>query len=298
MRRGLATLALLVCGCGDPLVPSSYQGEPAFSIEGVVVDFRVFPRRADQLTASLFWSHDDEVSLLPERLVEQKSVRVVVEFPASFRFNIFDSPPPRVQPSDSPFRLGLILVYEDSNNNGVFDVGELRGGAPQRGLLHTDRPLSAEESPTGRPLPAGFNLVTLPLPCEPVLIESGLDLNNCDVPLGAACAGPDSCGEFGICFEEDKVGLFSGGYCALLSDATACTPQGGVRFGFIQTAIASTGSPSQDEFVDVWLQACASDVECRDDYECVPWAGACFAKEPVYLDITGDFFMESLCAQF
>ena len=78
--------------------------------------------------------------------------------------------------------LAYVLIYNDENRNQSLDDGELIGGAPEQGLLYSSRELSAEDSPTGQRLPAGFHVIPMPLLCEPKPEIEGQD---CNVELGA-----------------------------------------------------------------------------------------------------------------
>jgi hypothetical protein len=234
------------------------------------------------LTASLFWSRDGRSTSDPANLVEQKSVEVLVRFPATFQINVFEAPQLAATNATTPYRVGLILVYEDVNANAAFDAGELRGGASFHALLYTDRTLSDAESPTGRRLDPGFSLVSLPLPCESVPPAGGDDPADCGVPLGAPCAGPETCGALGDCVFVD----YTESYCVLPAENTTCTPQGGVLLGYLdQNEVAR----------DIWIKGCTTDDDCREEHECEAWIGACLPKAPVYLDIVPEFEPVPLC---
>ncbi len=57
--------------------------------------------------------------------------------------------------------------------NGIYSEEEFRGGALDHVILFADQDLSPAESPTGRFLPEGFSLASLPLPCVEVTPPPG-----------------------------------------------------------------------------------------------------------------------------
>lgn len=108
-----ALLALLVVGCGDPLVGEDYLGTPAFEIHGAVQQAR---GGADVRGArlSLFWIGFD--SQTQARQVVEQRVTVDHAF-ARFDLALFDDPPPEALTFDGA-GIALIVVYADRNESG------------------------------------------------------------------------------------------------------------------------------------------------------------------------------------
>jgi hypothetical protein len=278
-------LLLTLVGCGDSLVGTEYRGEPLFSFEGIILTFLDEIPDEETTRVALGWSESSDVSFDLDYLKIENSASTSVRFPSIFEVNIF-YPPQRslFEELDSKWALAYILIYSDENQNQTLDEGELIGGAPEQGLLYSEQELSAEESPTGQRLPAGFHIIPLPLSCEPKPVVEGQD---CNVPLGAACETNVDCGT-GTCLREVDGLYFPEGYCALLEDnPEACVPEGGL--------VIDLGIDDQD--IGWWGKACQSDPDCRVDqgYACNLAIGVCAPKLPFWLVVDWDLEFESLC---
>ncbi len=279
---GIGLLALALGGC-DPLVEEGFHGKALFSIEGRIVDFSFGTEELEEPLASLMWSSSGDTTTEPALLQARSEVSVQVSFPATFRINVFDAPA-LARSGSRPYAIGELVVWQDDNEDGRYSVGEYRGGALDRVVLFADHELSALQSPTGRVLPKGFSLATLPLPCYPV--EPLPKTNDCGVPLGAACtAQGGECGTTGTCLLDDGYLTYPGGYC-VLEENSNCTPEGGV-LGWT------------DEFGgSVWMKACVSQEDCRAAYSCEYWLGACLPKLPLAIIIDTEVEFEPLCQDF
>lgn len=156
MRALLA--ATLLLGCGAPPVDGPYRGEPLLSL---------FIQR--QLAAGVpqvgrydvLWSPDPRSVALAGWVQHGGGGAPTEGGPVVLR--LFDPPPAEL----SPFAVGRILFYADTADDGVLGPGdEIHGETWNRALLWAARDLSAGESPFARPIPAGFHLSSLPLPCS------------------------------------------------------------------------------------------------------------------------------------
>lgn len=272
--------ALVLTGCGDALVERGYRGEPLYTFTGQIAAASggAFEH---PVRAAVFWS-PGRGTRIDERLVEQPSLAVAVHFPGTFEINVFE-PPMAVDWStpDDDWRLGLVLIYEDLDEDGRFSPDELRGGARDQALLYLERPLSATESPTGTPLDAGFHAVRLPMLCgheeEEHDRDQGTRAAECGVPIGEGCATDADCGTGGACLTRDRTAVWTGGYCVQLFVEGGCEPRGGRLVG------------------DAWHRGCDDDDDCRlaDGYRCEE--DVCVPGAPVALVVDPSFVLAPLC---
>ncbi len=271
-----ACLALAVTlGCGDGLVERGFRGDPLFSFEGLVTFWGLF-QGVDEFRASVFWSKTGEPTLELQELQEHTSASITVEFPAAFEMRLFQ--PPNLVDRVRPYTLGMILAYEDGNQSSTFDAGEFAGGASGAVLFYTERELSAEESPAGIPIPQGYSLATLPLPCHvgPPPFSQLPQQNSCGVPLGAACTQDQDCGAEGRCMTEAR-----GGYC-VMPQSVDCVPENGL----LDSPLVETSTTG--EFGElVWYRGCRNDQDCRveDGHGCELGWWICFPKQPLQIEI-------------
>lgn len=277
----------VLAGCGAPLLPEGFRGEPILQFEGLIIQGLL--DESDEgapLEAAIFWSIEDRVSDRPADLVEQTSIEVAVRFPAVFTVNVFDIPrDPRLAAGDPAYELGRLLVYSDLDGDGAMSDGELRGGALLSAFLYVAEPLPAERSPTTRPLGAGFHLVELPQPCSTgQAMTATVAGEDCGVPLGAPCAADDDCGLLGYCDRE-----MPGGYCVLF-ESTGCVPAGAAP-------VRQNYEVGADREGPAYLQGCSSASECRvsEGYSCFEWAEACMPKTPVLISVDPDYRSTPLC---
>jgi hypothetical protein len=270
--------------CSDSLVGSGYHGEPLFQIEGRIVDDDGTSPDLSRPTASLFWSLTGETTTDPREMVAQDSVAVGVEFPATFTFKVFERPdvPSR---RDAAYLVGLIVLHEDRDGDGAYSEDELQGGAFENVVLYADEPVEAGRSPTRLPLPRGFSVADLPLPCDGV--PPDLSGEDCGVPLGAPCGSDLDCGAGGRCLTTDGEVPYPDGYCVLPDDA-GCVPEGGVLLDLV--------NPFGEVTELVWAQGCLVPTDCRDrGYTCALDVAACVPALPVAIFVTRDFVFCPLC---
>ena len=237
--------AMALVACSSPLVDSTYRGEPLFTFTGQVLQVAGFAPTGAPVRVSLFWSPSGNTTLGAADLIEQRAVSVDIAFPATFAIRVFEPPEAR-HLTDNGIGVGLVLVYEDGNNNERLDAGELLGGASDRSVIFTRRAIADVASPTQRALSPGFQLVRMAASCGAA---------SCSYPLGAACSGDADCGG-GTCLADD---LLPGGYCVLLADAAPCVPSESALI----LDFASDGS-------SVFLAGCQRDGDCRvaEGYVC------------------------------
>ena len=280
----VAAATMGLAACSDSLVGSGYHGEPLFQIDGRIVDADGAGPDLSQPTASLYWSLTGETTTDPRDMVAQGSVAVGIEFPATFTFNVFERPDVP-QRRDSPYLVGLIVLHEDHDGDGEYTEDELQGGAFENVVLYADEPVDAARSPTRLPLPRGFSVADLPLPCDGVAPD--LSGQECGVPLGAPCRADVDCGAGGRCLTTDGEAAYPDGYCVLPDDAE-CVPEGGVLLDLI--------NPFGEVTELVWVQGCLVATDCRDSsYTCALDVGACVPVLPVAIFVTRDFAFEPLC---
>lgn len=294
----LAVTALVVgallASCGDGLTVGGYRGEPLYAFEGLVSSLNEPTRFEHPLRASAFWSPNGQTDVDRALLVEQSAISVEVEFPGTFRINVFE-PPTAVEwtQADALYRVALVLIYEDVNEDARFQPDELRGGAFNQALLYAPALIPAAQSPVGQSLAPGYHAVLLPMPCGLRTISSGTDA--CGERLGEGCAADDDCDDGGRCLLTDYIDDWPGGYCMIRFEPDGCQPQEGVL----------VADPDFDPFEDAnlevepdlyWFLGCKSSADCRADegYKCVD--GFCQPGLPAALVIDSNLEIEPLCA--
>lgn len=260
--RAAWVLALL--GCGDPLVPPPYRGEPVYVHAGFQISGRpdtppVHPRWA------VFWIRDGIHGALAEvdEQIGTSRPAQVSEGP----LHLFAAPGDDLLTETAAggrYGLARILVYDDTDRDGrrAPDTERIIAHGDEA-LLYAPRALDAARSPTGRALPAGFHRITLPLPCTPIPPGDA----TCDVPLGAPCDSRFRCGS-GACWLEEAGG-WPNGICVAHA-GMACQPADGARFEY--------DLPAPDDVpIKGWLPACTTDADCRqeDGYACDQGVGGC-----------------------
>lgn len=280
LTRWLAPLALLACG--DGLVERGYKGEPLHQFSGQLTSVGGQLTPGLVLRAAIFWSPDGSTDLSDD-LVEQDALSVEVAFPGTFTINVFQPPPAAARRTSADYRVGLVLVYEDVNGDGIAQPSERRGGASHTVLLYAERSISARRSPTGRALAPGYHAERVPMPCEEEEHEGGAA---CGVMLGMACRNDSDCGGPGICVNQDTTHAFwPGGYCA-------------VRAADCPARMVGARSTTINGVADSYLHATCDDADdCRlsDGYQCV--GRICLPGEPSALVIEPGFTISRLCAE-
>jgi hypothetical protein len=284
----LTLAALLFVGCGDALVEDDYRGAPALTVRGQISQVRGEVPLVNNLRVAVFWSPTGSTTI-DSSLIEQDEVSVALAFPALFEANVFAPPRGIAWRDGRPVHVGLILIYDDVNQNGRFDVPELRGGGRNLALLFAERDARASESPTGRALRRGITIGRLPLRCEPVENESVDRPTGWAAQVGEACGMPADCGAEAdwLCLTEDDDIYWSGGYCTRPIDPTNPLPEAdGVEPSSIWLADALTPH---------WMRECQRDTDCRADYVCQ--AETCRPDQPYTLVMLRDFQVTPLCAE-
>ncbi len=284
MRLLWFTLAVLSLGCGDALTERGFLGVPLYTFTGRIASVGGPRGYEGPLRAALFWSPDGDTAIT-SKLVEQQDISMEVRFPGEFEINVF-APPPETAWAEigAAYRVGLILIYEDLDRDGRFDLGELRGGAQNQALLFVERALDAEGSPTGRALSPGFTAQRLPMACHEPESERAPD---CGVPLGATCSVDADCGVEGLCVLQDRHGYWSGGYCVQPHVRGSCVPAGAVK-------LLSDARGAEAYF---WHLACETSADCRQEegYACDQAHLACLPGEAVALILDPALIIADLC---
>ncbi len=304
-----AGLLLGALGCGDGLLGEQYRGEPRFSYAGQMATAGGEPLYTHPLRTGIFWLpydptalalEDSEATLIDgfERLglapgaalIEQSSIAVDVAFPGYFELNVFAEPPADAYVAENGVSYGVLLIYEDTNENGVFDEGELAGGGPSQMVYFAREAMaeSAAENPLERTVSAGYGLIELPLRCgEPLptyATEEGFD-----VLLGAACTGDAACGGQGVCLERDYEGILPGGYCVLPLEVL---PEADEDLATANMTLVETEKDGVE--LKAWYRACGSSAECRDGYTCQN--DVCLPDQLSSLMLDRDIRIEGTCA--
>ncbi|MEZ4434265.1 MAG: hypothetical protein R3F65_17815 [bacterium] len=278
-------LALALVGCGDGLLDDGYRGEPRFTYAGQMATSGAEPIYTHPLRAGIFWLPYDPTALFAEgseatyidrferlglpadkRLVEQRSIAVAVAFPGYFELNVFGDPPPAAHVAANGVSYGVLLIYEDRDESGAFDDGELAGGGPSQMVYFARRPMTLDDpaNPLERDVSPGYGLIELPLRCGAPLPDYPLD-PDVNARVGAACAGEGDpiCGGAGVCLLEDFEGPLPGGYCVLPISALPEREADRAPAGLTLVETENGG----DE-LEAWYRACNSSADCRPGYTC------------------------------
>ncbi|MCB9546950.1 MAG: hypothetical protein H6706_14010 [Myxococcales bacterium] len=259
-----AAWLVALAGCGEPLVPPAWRGEPVyihprFQIAGRADVPPTHPRWA------VFWVRGGLAGSLAD-VDEQVGTSQPAEV-SEGPLHLFAAPDPALlteAPGGGRYGLARLLIYDDVDADGRRAPDTERVIAlGHEALLYAPEPLDAAASPTGRALPAGYHRVALPLPCAPVPAGDA----TCDVPLGAPCDSRFRCGA-GACWMQEAGG-WPGGIC-VADAALACPPAGGARFEYDD--IDPANPPLR-----AWLPACQTDADCRqaEGYACDLGVGGC-----------------------
>jgi hypothetical protein len=183
-------LALLLCGCGDPLADGAFRGEPLLRLRAVTQgQLPAQPVRAP--TVGLLWlgrlefgsPENPSLGLSSVATALTSSAPVKIDsFPASFDFELYDAPAAPLQPvpdGETRFAIARLAVLDDADLDGRFTLADGEPSAPDRlfgeSILHlvvwVDRLAAAPQAAhlaerlfaNPRILAPGFNLVTLSL---------------------------------------------------------------------------------------------------------------------------------------
>ena len=289
LQGALPLLGLLpLLSCGDALLEEGYRGVPVHRFSGQVTSVGGTASGLGPLRAAIFWNLDGTTDV-DGRLVEQDALSVKVRFPGIFEINVFDGPPDLdwARPGD-PWRVGLVLVYQDGNGDGRAQPEERQGGASHLVLLYAERALTAADAPLHRALAAGYHTLRVPMACEAPEDDEDADevAMTCGVQLGAPCGATAPCGGEGVCVTSDRHHVWPDGYC-MLRATSACVPA---------PALALPTDIGEGEAL-LYHQACDDPDDCRLDagYTCGD-EGACVPGEASALVIGPGFAVADLCA--
>lgn len=281
-RLAPVCLAMGVLACGETLVDSDYSGTPLFTLQGVVGGPTEAPLEPGTLvTTAMFWSPQGLTARRYDELVEQLGTASAAPVPRPYFMNLFDEPGPQhlfTTPSGARYAIGRVVAYLDANRNGRLDPPELILGASQGfAVLYAPQDLAAGDSPTGKPLRAGWQSFMLPLSCPgstsgpgPAPVADG----DCGVPLGEPCDTDADCNG-GVCLAELLIPL-PHRMCAISEPPpNGCRQRGSVLI---------RRGPGRE---DVWIQGCQSSSECTRGYpyQCDARLLACFPSAEVQVNL-------------
>lgn len=259
-------LAVSMIGCGDGLAPTDWRGEELLRIEGRFAgSIRIRPLPED-LRIGLFWA-PKLTDFAPDAGREQHSIGLPEVIPTEYQIQVFDPLAAGLRLSDAVVGIGREAIYADANGNGLRDSDEpILAGRIARGVLFAARELSAEESPTGLSVPAGYHHITFPI--GHIKPETRAT-DDCGVPIGAACTRPDQCGT-GSCYRLLGVPL-PGGMCVKeITDADPCVP---LRSRVVPTVGDAREVSGADALA---MLACRTHTDCpRENYTCDHGQGVC-----------------------
>ncbi len=288
--RALAcVLAGAALSCGDALVDAGYSGTALLSVDGQVMgNSEYVDVEHPEVNLAVFWYVRNPQGGEPLK-VEQPGTSVRAEYYRPFQLKLFDEPGAEhllASPSGARYGVGGVGAYQDTNRNKRRDESEpLIGSGAGRALIRAPTALSAKDSPTGAPLPAGWHIVSTPLNCpQPSRPPSGgspapVPDGECGVPLGASCRTDAECGP-GVCIHE-FLGQWPAGSCVIPEP-----PLNGCR----QRGSVLLRSP-EDPTAGYWLKPCTATPECGRvaPYQCDQQLRACrpTANMPVEINDRG-----------
>lgn len=288
VTRGLWAWALagLTLACGDTLVDDTYSGTPRYSVPGNVNGTSSYvDAEHPEVNVAVFWAlHWREGN---STFHEQPGTAQRAEFYRPFELKLFDEPGPEfltTQPSGAKVGVAWVAAYQDANGNGHRDDDEpLIGSSTGRLLIRAPQALSAQDSPTGAPLPEGWHLVSAPLNCpvqQPPGSTAGgsgqpLPTADCGVPLGEPCKNDADCGG-GVCV-HDFVGNWPSGACLIPEPPpNGCRQRGSVLL-----------KDPQDAMKGYWIKACQVNADCGRPapFQCDMQLRGCRASANVQLEL-------------
>lgn len=264
-------LGLAVLPTCDPLVGSSYRGQPLFSFEGQLLNFSDVGAQGFDFRTTLLWLTDptsDPVTGGPrlESAVEHASAAVELRFPAGFRVDVFAPPEERMLIPGTGLGIALIAIYEDRDGNGVLSLdakpSELVGGSQGEALVYARDAAAAAAAPFTEPITPGFQLARMPIGCEP-----SSPTGECLTELGAPCTADSDCGFAARCILELDGVVWPGGACALAGPTFTCElpDNGAVHF-------------TSERGVFYFVAGCDSVADCREGYRCDDFELACLPE--------------------
>jgi hypothetical protein len=165
---GVVLAALVIASCGDPIVDTTYRGEPIWTVEGTISAPEQLDGLSlgDEVRASLFWIPN--LSAQEQLLfVEQTSVTAEVRFPATFEVRVFEPPTlDHFNQFDSRYATALLLIYVDEERDGFYSgTDRVVGGTLNKVLVFAREAVPLEDSLTNAEIPIGFSLLQPPFKC-------------------------------------------------------------------------------------------------------------------------------------
>lgn len=282
--RRLAPVCLAACAlaCGDTLVDASYSGTPLFSLQGVVGGRSDAISGPDTLvTTAMFWSPQGLMARGYDELVEQWGTASAAPAPRPYVMNVFDVPGSEhlaTAPSGARYAMGRVVAYLDTNRNGRHEPSEVIVGSSQGfAVFYAPQALTAADSPTGRPLAAGWQTFLLPLTCPGGASGGGstpVAEGDCGVPLGARCNVDADC-PGGACLGELLIPLPHRMCVIPEPPPSGCRQRGSV---LVRVGVGR----------DVWIQGCESSDGCEREYpyQCDARLLACFPSAEVQVTLS------------
>lgn len=284
-------LAGAALSCGDALVDEAYSGTPRFIVEGMVVGGSEYVNEeAPIVSIAVFWSPKGPMESAEATLLEQPGSAHRAEYYRDFHLPLFDEPGAEHltrTPSGTRYGIARLGAYQDANENGRRDPEEpLLGASHQRALLHVPTALTAVESPTQAPIPAGWHIVSTPLSCGeptpggPPPVPDG----DCGVPLGATCKHDGECGG-GVCV-HDFIGPWPGGACLIPEPPpNGCRQRGSVLLH------------PEAEPKAYWIPACSASADCERPlpFQCDLQVRGCMPSALMPVELTDDGPQPTFC---
>lgn len=123
-----------LAACGAPLHGADYPGQPMMQLAGQVLIEDPLPTPQGEVRVAVFWSSQGE-----HGEQHQQETAVSTAFPARYSLTLYTPPPDEVlyQPPhmSSPAAVGLPMLYDDVDLDGVFDATEQLLGGSQDVLI-------------------------------------------------------------------------------------------------------------------------------------------------------------------
>ena len=292
LRALACVLAGAALSCGDALVDERYSGTALFTVDGQVQGSSEYVDvEHPQVNLALFWYVRNPQGGEPLK-VEQPGTSFRAEYYRPFKLKLFDEPGAEhllLAPSGTRYGVGVVGAYQDTNGNKRRDESEpLIGGAAGRAVIRAPTALSAKDSPTGAPLPAGWHLVSTPLNCPQPSRPSSDPVadGECGVPLGSSCRSNADCAP-GVCI-HDFLGLWPAGTCAIPEP-----PLNGCRQkGSVLARHPEKPTPAY------WLKACTVTADCGRvmPYQCDQQLRACKPTANMPVDMNDRGLPGNYCA--
>ncbi|MBU0552119.1 hypothetical protein KKF91_08575 [Myxococcota bacterium] len=144
-------VALLLWGCGDPLVDGAYLGEELLRLEGSIwvrdggEDEEAAKLPTGDLRLAILWTTGTLAETFENPVVSMREQTVTNGlFPARYTLSIYTHPPKaalQAAEGGGLYALGLLIIYLDIDGDGQWrpDVDERMGGGDQRAIAYTPK---------------------------------------------------------------------------------------------------------------------------------------------------------------